>query len=102
MNKRIRNYLTNIWIFKWLFLVSAFIFNFGLIVGYIFTDYSVTEIERISNDRPKEFYDYFFNNLMISYLNVIGMISFGLSSIYVLFINGVVLGGAIKVSMTQV
>ncbi|MDQ0164048.1 hypothetical protein J2S06_003192 [Bacillus alveayuensis] len=62
MNKRIqriRNFLTNIWIFKWLFLVSAFIFNFGLIVGYIFTDYSVTEIERISNDRPKEFHDYF-------------------------------------------
>lgn len=83
--------------FKYLLIISSVIVAISFVFGYMFSKPSEsTDLIRLNSQA--QFTDYFFNNLKVCIFIMIGVLSFGLSSMYILFVNGSVLGGAIKVS----
>ncbi|MER3123258.1 stage II sporulation protein M [Bacillus altitudinis] len=99
MIKKIKSYLIDFYhALKMLILPSIFFITIGMVLGFYITneDYS-EDIVRINDQR--HFFDYFFQNLSICIMMIVGMITFGLSSVYILFINGLMIGGAFKISL---
>ncbi|UJW56118.1 stage II sporulation protein M [Bacillus sp. A116_S68] len=84
------NLLTSIKDFKWLFVISFLIFIGGLVFG-MNIEVLTSDAERSSS--ISSFIDYFARNFSIIIITaVIGFITFGIAGIFVLFINGVVVG----------
>lgn len=99
MSKAIKSYLKDFYhALKVLILPSIFFITIGMVMGFYMTngDYS-EDIVRINDQR--HFFDYFFQNLSICIMMIVGMVTFGLSSVYILFINGLMIGGAFKISI---
>lgn len=99
MSKAIKSYLKDFYhALKVLILPSIFFITIGMVMGFYMTngDYS-DDIVRINDQR--HFFDYFFQNLSICIMMIVGMVTFGLSSVYILFINGLIIGGAFKISI---